>query len=338
MGVPRLRPRVATPVTNPTFARYLDDLRRAEQAAALDVHFGRVPPRGGMFDNIDLPDDPLAAQRAVGAPPRSWLERGELARSLETEPSLPMVDMLLENDKRRALLGGRLDRLTPEQQARSLPAVGRQYEADQAAARAADIRRGRDMNTAGMLAAGGLAGAGAFGLRMAMEDAQNQQDSMLMEAWENEKQQRMTSQLSQDPASVAGLIEAGGGDSDPAMDMVSAAVSELDFSEDTPVDPIVPYSEANTRANTLSQLASMFGEEPQLAILPDSPDDAIAAAPGPTGNVRQVVDLEDLPGPQKRSIIALIRGGIPEGRAMDIILKGSSMSPDEYRMVTGGRR
>jgi hypothetical protein len=319
MGIGRVRPRPPAVAIDPGLARHLDDLRAAEQAAALDRHFGRVPPPAGIFDNIDAPADPLAAQRAVAAAPRGWLERAALANALEPGPSPPLADMLLENERRRALIGSRLDRLTPEQQASSLPAVSRQYDADQAARRAAEVRRGQDMNTAAALAAGGLAGAGAFGLRMALESAQNEQDAMLMEAWRAERQGREAQQRGRQ-----------------ALAEVDRAVGEIDLSEDPPAfstDYIYeppPVSEP--------PLEAMLSEDTQLNLLPDSPDEAVAASPGPSGVVRQFVDLEDLPGPQKRSIMALMRGGIAERRAMDIILKGSSMSPDEYRMVTGGRR
>lgn len=290
MGVPRVPPRAASQAINPTFARYLDDLRRAEQAAVE-----------------------------------------------------PMADALRRNDRTRALVQGRLDRIAPEQRPSSLGLVARQYMDDLDAARASDIRLGRDMNTAGILAAGGLAGAGAFGMRMAMENDQNQQDATLMEAWEGERQQREAEQLAQDNAiaEVARAEQAENrrrrADDSRIMAGIAREVGELDFAEDPGF--VSPVTEEDVLRGSLSaQLKDMFGEPPQYTMMPDSPDDAVAAAPGPMGDVREVVDLEDLPGPQKRSIMALMRGGIPEGRAVDIILKGSSMSPDEYRMVTGGRR
>ena len=303
MGFQTRKPRVNAPVTNPTLARYLDDLRFAQQAADLDRHFGRLPPPPGQFDGIDLPDDPLAAERAVNAAPRSWLEQGDLARSMEVEPQLPVADMLLDAERRRALLANRLGRMTPEQQARSLPAVGRQYEADLNAARANELQRGRDAAEAWSAVAAALGGglAGALGVRVAMEDARNAMNEEVL---------------------------AG----------VERAVDEIDLSEDAPLEPFVYDSENDIRQDTADQLQLLLGDDPQMTVLPDSPEDAVASAPGPSMPVQQVVDLEDLPGQQSRSIMALMRGGISEARAMDIILKGSSMSPDEYQMVTGGRR
>lgn len=367
--------------TPPVLARYLDDLRIAEQARALDRHFGRLPPGGGMFDNIDVPElpDPIAPDRAVGAAPRSWLEGAEMSRAMEPQPAAPLTDMLLDNDRRRALIGSRLARLTPEQQARSLPVVGRQYEADQAAARAADIKYGRDVNTAMALGAAGALGAGAFGARMAQESDRNRQDAEIL------ADLNMREQLSSDVRDIAVAGDDGvyvpdvyvGASADDIQDLfaedallpLTSDVDEISLLEDindirVPLPKAKlprtyePFSDADVRAKTMKMMAgqpflpnageelspglrntnTIFGEDIRMAISPDSPADAVAAAPGPTTPVGRVVDLEDLPGPQMRSIRALIGGGIPDSRARDIILKGYSMSPDEYRMVTGGRR
>ena len=367
--------------TPPVLARYLDDLRFAEQAKALDRHFGRIPPEGGMFDNIDLPElpDPVAAERAITGAPRQWLERADMTRAMKPQPAPPLTDMLLDNDRRRALIAGRLDRLTPEQQARSLPSVGRQYEADQAAARAAGIKQGKDVNTAIALGAAGALGAGAFGARMAQEADRNQQDGKML------ADLAMREQLSSDVRDIDitgdddvyvpdGYVGASADDipdlfAEDKLMPVTYDVDEISLLDDindirVPLPKVrlprayEPFREADVRAQTMKMMAeqpflprpgeelspglrnanTIFAEDLRMAISPDSPDDAVAAAPGPTTPVGRIVDLEDLPAPQMRSIRALMGGGIPESRARDIILKGYSMSPDEYRMVTGGRR
>ena len=366
--------------TPSVMARYLDDLRRAEQARALDRHFGRQPPEAGMFDNINVPEipDPIAPDRAIGAAPRRWLEVAEMDRAMQPQPAPPLADMLLDNDRRRALIASRLGRLTPEQQARSLPVVGQQYAADQAAARAADIKYGRDVNTAMALGGAVALGAGAFGARMAQESGRNQQDAEIL------ADLNMREQLSRDVRD----IDVAGEDGVYVPDVyVGASADDIPdlFAEDTllpltsDVDEIgllddindirvplpsarlpsmyEPFSDADVRAKTMEAMAKQpflrasadmpgalrrgrtaFEDDFQMGLTPDSPDEAVAAAPGPENPVNRVVDMEDLPGPQMRSIRALIGGGIPESRARDIILKGYSMSPDEYRMVTGGRR
>jgi hypothetical protein len=370
--------------TPSVMARYLDDLRRAEQARALDRHFGRQPPEAGMFDNINVPEipDPIAPDRAIGAAHRRWLEVAEMDRAMQPQPAPPLADMLLDNDRRRALIASRLGRLTPEQQARSLPVVGQQYAADQAAARAADIKYGRDVNTAMALGGAVALGAGAFGARMAQESGRNQQDAEIL------ADLNMREQLSRDVRDIDVAGDDGvyvpdvyvGASADDIPDLfaedallpVTSDVDEIglldDINEIRVQLPQVqmradmprnyePSSDSKLRSETLDMMASqgflsgggdpspalrdaktIFADDFQMGLTPDSPDDAVAAAPGPDSPVGRVVDLEDLPGPQMRSIRALIGGGIPESRARDIILKGYSMSPDEYRMVTGGRR
>jgi hypothetical protein len=347
-GAPKVR------VTSPVLARYLDDLRFAEQARDLDRFYGRIPPAPGPFDNINLPEppDPLAAERAVGAAPRTWLEKAEMARGMEPQPAPPLTDMLLDNDRRRTLLANRLDRLTPEQRARSLPSVGRQYEADQAAARAAGIKQGKDVNTAIALGAAGAFGAGAFGARMAQESDRNQQDGKML------ADLAMREQLSSDVRDIDitgdddvyvpdGYVGASADDipdlfAEDRMLPVTYDVDEISLLDDinairVPLPKVRLPQFASGWGPIMSEL-DRFTEDKMLPLEPDSPDDAVAAAPGPSIPVGRNLNMEDLPGPQMRSVRTLINAGIPAGRAMDIITKGYSMSPDEYRTVTGGRR
>lgn len=318
--------------TPPVLARYLDDLRIAEQAKDLDRHFGRIPPAPGMFDDIDLPPDPVSAQRAVGAAPRSWLESAEIADAMDVPPSAPLSDMLLNNERRRALIASRLSRLTPEQRASSLPSVGQQYEADRAAARAAAIQHDRDVNTAAALAAAGIVAGGAMYGRM----------SQLAEEFAKslaENYYDFGPDLSGDPDGAMPMtIDIG---EDSLVDWPEGRLSQMAArmpGPDVYVEPAPGVPESELRADTVSQLETLFADDPMMNLEPDSPDDAIASAPGPTNPVGRPMDMEELPAPQMRSVRALIRAGIPAGRAMDIITKGASMSPAEYRMVTGGRR
>lgn len=321
-GARAARPQVR--VANPVLARYLDDLAASARSAG---------PQAADFDSV-------------------------IAGMLPTTPAEPLADALRRADRTRALVQGRLDRLTPEQMPGSLGLVGRRYEADQAAARAADILSGRNRDTAAALGIGGALGAGAFGARMALENQQNEQDQALLEAWQNARDEREAAQLEADnqAAEVARAEQARARAERSLMASVDKSISEIDLWEDPPLMTGPNISQAG-------RVRSHFLETPFLSrtpegdfrpsedypfrgknayfvsdLSPPSPEESVAAAPGPESQVSQVLDLEDLPGPQMRSIRALMRGGIPEGRARDIILKGSSMSPDEYRMVTGGRR
>jgi hypothetical protein len=313
----------------PGLARHLDDLRMAQQARALDQHFGRLPPEPGMFDNITLPGDPVAAERALGAAPRSWLEQGELMRAMEPEPESPLMDLLLANDRKQTLLDSRLERLTPEQLSRSLPAVGRQYEADRAAARAAEILYGKDLQTAAALAAGGVVGGAALygqGSRLGEEYIQNQADTI-----------DLGPDLSGDPADV--LPEELSLGDDSLLNEVGDAIGAMEMLPDPDLEALEALAGLpDAPAEEEIDVADLFAEDPMLDIRPDAPEEAVAAAPGPGLAVGGVLDIEDLPGPQMRSVKVLIGAGIPADRAMDIITKGASLTPDEYRMVTGGRR
>ena len=125
------RPRVVTP---PALARHFDDLRFAEEAAALDRHFGRVRTPG-PFDGIELPavpsiDEVVAAHQAAIPAPRPWVEQAaQRDRFFPNMESEPFADALRRNDRTRALVRSRLDRLTPDEQASSLGLVAQQYDA-----------------------------------------------------------------------------------------------------------------------------------------------------------------------------------------------------------------
>jgi hypothetical protein len=320
-------PKVRT--ITPGLARYFDDLRMAQQARALDQHFGRLPPEPGMFDNIALPADTVAAERALGAAPRSWLENAELTRALEPQPELPLLDLLLANDRSQTLLDSRLERLTPEQLARSLPAVGQQYQADRNAARAAEILYVKDLQTAAALAAGGVVGGAALygqGSRLGEDYIQAQANDI-----------DLGPDLSEDPADV--LPEEMSRGDDSLLTEVGDAIGAMEMPEDpdfAALEEMAGLLEAPEAEEI--DIASLFAEEPMMDLQPDTPEEAVAAAPGPGLGVGGEMDLDALPGPQMRSVKVLINAGLPAGRAMDIITKGASLTPDEYRMVTGGRR
>lgn len=320
-GARAARPQVR--VANPVLARYLDDLAARAMAS------------GAKADDLD------AVIAGMTPPPAAE----------------PLADALRRNDRTRALVQSRLDRLEPEQMPGSLGLVGRQFDADSAAARAADIRYGRDLNTAAALAGAGIVGGGAmYGhmSQLAEEIARGQ----------GQKDFDLGPDLSGDPDGAMPMTIDIGEDSpisgfDPAAEMAAAApMPEVEMDDGTRAfmerwgDASVPEQEI--RKDTVDQLlAQPYVSTPPRGLeqrfknsrpawasdfaMP-TPEEAVEAAPGPEAPVGRQAELEDLPGPQLRSIRALMRGGVPEGRARDIILKGSSMSPEEYRMVTGGRR
>ena len=326
--------------------RYLEDLRlRALQQAAvddarnLDIHFGRVQPED-PFAGIT---DDISEMVGATAAPRQWLERAEydanVSRMLPTEqPQPPLVDMLAANDRSRALVNARLDRLTPEQQARSLPFIGRQDEAAASARRAAAAEAARRWDktfppVAAAAAAVPAAAAGAYAWSRGTAD---------------DRAKRQANNDLADMVRVRGIdatpkpawkLEPQTGDPDLTGREEDILPQRLDIGED---DLITDLPKVDLGDDMLvpatPPIADLFAEDDPVYLPPDPPAVAAAARPGPSAPVRQKSDLETLPGPQLRSIKALMRAGIPERRARDIILKGSSMSPAEYRAVTGVKR
>lgn len=358
------------PGTNPVLAKYLDDLagqarRQAalDDAARLDVHFGRVTPADPM---AGIGGDDIAGMVGATAAPRQWLEAADYNRTIgdmlpQRGYEVPFADELARNDRTRALTGARLDRMTPEQQASSLPFVGRMAEMDAnaaaAAAREAARRYNADLQTAAALAAGGVIGGGAlYGVGSRLANDMIQGDEVDPES----DPQQAVRQLMDDPGVAVPQEETDYSYMVPRAD-VSELISDPPFlGADQPAeartlpgdfwaeplidgDGIGPQDEEYD----ISYLGatSDFGRDPLRRIRETNLtlDDPVLEL---THNPSQpeaysppvAVEREPLPGPKARSIQALMRAGIAEPRARDIILKGYSMSPDEYRAVTGGRR
>jgi hypothetical protein len=385
-GAPQVR------VTSPVLARYLDDLAKADRALAGWDNYEALSSAGRLG----------GAAEAV-PPPRSLMEPADYSAAIESMlpqrgAELPLVDQLLRMDRTRTLLDSRLGRLTPEQQASSLPLVGRRYEADQATARAAQIKRDADAQTAGALTAAAGVGAAAFAARVAQEreakraardanaaigvdsavrdiDINTDADVYVPDGYVGSSAEdvpdlfaddtylpvtagvdelALMDQMDEDVAAVrppypdrrARLRDYSA--SDPMMrtgvGQVKLPVSAEDMAARSAPLSVAGMERAgnqayrNLRKSQGLSADSLFADDTWTYLEPDSPDQAIANAPGPDIQVGRNMDMEDLPGPQMRSVQALMRAGIPAGRAMDIITKGASMSPDEYRMVTGGRR
>lgn len=273
--------------TPPVLARYLDDLAQADRVA-------------GDWDAL------AAAARGMddALPPRGPVPPGDYTAAIDSmlpavQPE-PFADALLRNDRTRALIDSRLNRLSPEQMPGSLGLVGRQFAADQAAARAATLKAAEDRKTLAAMAALGAAGAGAFAGRV------------MQEAGERDRLAPLERDMQ-------------------VADFVRSSIDDLRIEDDSPIEPPMTYDPE-------ARVEDLFRDDYKVTLDMDTPDQASAMAPGPAAPVGVNADLEDLPGPQARSVRALIGAGIPAGRAMDIIQGRANMSPEEYRMVTGGRR
>lgn len=353
--------------TPPVMARYLEDLaQRARQmdaledARRLDIHFGRVAPED-PFAGVDV--DPIADMVGATGAPRSWLEAADYNKAIDdmmpAGPQEPFADVLRRNDRTRALKDARLDRLTPEQRVSSLGVVSRQAEADAAAARRQQGMAGElpfDV-PAGLTAAALLAAGGAALKARDDASARAREEANAAEAARQEAMAKARGEVEADLAERQyrkDLDVALAGDADGAMPMTIDIGEESPISGFDPFDgldiPVPDVEMDDATKQFVRQFRSKYGkpqeidiqgllqDETTLELTPDSPDEAVANAPGPASPVSMNRNLEDLPGPQMRSVRALMRAGIPESRAMAIIVKGSSMTPDETRMVTGGRR
>ena len=298
-------------VANPVLAQYLEDLAKADRLAAQwDASAAAAARlRPGSLDDGLIP------------PPRGPLDPADLGAAIESAMpqrgyEVPFADQLLANDRTRALVGSRLDRLTPEQQASSLPFVGRQAEWDARMASRQQRESTMDLPTR-MGLAGMAATLGTAGYMKTAEDARRAEEEAAAElAAEELLRQQM-----------AEAIETDGNFSMP----MSIDIGDEPLIDVSGVSPEMEEGDYSYMGLPLADIADLMQEDQQVVLGPAEPDVQAYSPP-------VAVEEAPLPGPKARSIQALMRAGIAEPRARDIILKGYSMSPDEYRAVTGGRR
>ena len=254
---------------------------------------------------------------------------------------LPLADQLLRNERTRALVNNRLDRLTPEQQMRSLPAISRAYEDYQRQARmgeeAARLQRNSMLSDAAVPLAAAL---GAGGVMMAGSTPE---------------------EVAEEPLTLDDIAILGA--AAQAMDPADAMpVDEIDLGDFPMVEPDVQIDEEDVDTDGLAEMIMAAMETPvvpDIEGLMDDPETLLAldepAIPEPAEPSLPMDDLvleRDSTPPreappdrdpymtnaQKRTVQVLMNAGIPSERAGRIARGEASMSPAEYRMVTGGRR
>ena len=254
---------------------------------------------------------------------------------------LPLADQLLRNERTRALVGNRLDRLTPEQQMRSLPAISRAYEDYQRQARmgeeAARLQRNSMLSDAAFPLAAAL---GAGGVMMAGSTPE---------------------EVAEEPLTLDDIAILGA--AAQAMDPADAMpVDEIDLGDFPMVEPDVQIDEEDVDTEGLAEMIMAAMETPvvpDIEGLMDDPETLLAldepAIPEPAEPSLPMDDLvleRDSTPPresppdrdpymtnaQKRTVQVLMNAGIPSERAGRIARGQASLSPAEYRMVTGGRR
>jgi len=254
---------------------------------------------------------------------------------------LPLADQLLRNDRTRALVNNRLDRLTPEQEMRSLPAISRAYEDYQRQARmgeeAARLQRNSMMSDAAVPLAAAL---GAGGVMMAGSTPE---------------------EVAEEPLTLDDIAVLGA--AAQAMDPADAMpIDEIDLGDFPMVEPDVQIDEEDVDTEGLAEMIMAAMETPvvpDIEGLMDDPETLLAldepAIPEPAEPSRPmddlVLDRDNTPpresppdrdpymtNAQKRTVQVLMNAGIPSERAGRIARGEASMSMAEYRMVTGGRR
>jgi hypothetical protein len=255
---------------------------------------------------------------------------------------LPLADQLLRNERTRALVGNRLDRLTPEQRERSIPLIQRSYEDYERQARMADeaarLQRNSMMSDAAVPLAAAL---GAGGVMMAGSTPEEE--------------------VAEEPLTLEDIAILGA--AAQAMDPADAMpVDEIDLGDFPMVEPDVQIDEEDVDTDGLAEMIMAAMDTPVvpgIEGLMDDPETLLAldepAIPEPAEPSLPMDDLvlerdntpprESPPdrdpymtNAQKRTVQVLMNAGIPSERAGRIARGEASLSPAEYRMVTGGRR
>ena len=312
--------------------------------------YGTRPPRvrANVDPNVMNYLARLERQAMRRAPAAPDAQMGRFLRGIDRQmpAAEPLADMVNRANRTDTLLNSRVQRMTPDEQRGSLTAVWAQAQKDAADAaatrRMADTRRSQDFQTGATIAGLGALGAGAFGARVAQEAGLGRSE----EDPESFAEPDLPAVVSRPEPTSTWWGEAEEDIVPPTIDLGDNDLGDMALEDDI----VVPFEpEIFMGPEDRAILDSMDDPLPDwwtkrttrdyalpLGML--SPEESVSMSPGPESEVDMGGDLEDLPAPQMRSIAALIQAGVPEQRATDIILRGSSMSPDEYRMVTGGRR
>jgi len=262
---------------------------------------------------------------------------------------LPLADQLLRNERTRALVGNRLDRLTPEQRERSIPLIQRSYEDYQRQARMADEAARLQRNSMLSDAAVPLAAAlGAGGVMMAGSTPE---------------------EVAEEPLTLDDIAVLGA--AAQAMDPADAMpIDEIDLGDFPMVEPDVQIDEEDVDTDGLAEMIMAAMETPvvpdieglmeeSVTMLDDGVDLGEQGFQGASeADMGRGLTMDDLvlerdstppreappdrdpymTNAQKRTVQVLMNAGIPSERAGRIARGEASMSPAEYRMVTGGRR
>jgi hypothetical protein len=291
-------------------------LRGADDAAGIRRYLAeQAEIQRRLAEGAELARGSTFARRAAAAN-ANLTPLEQLSMSMpDPAPVEPLIDQLNRARRSRDLVNARLDRLTPEQQQSSLGMVARAAEENLAQMRANEIARdaANEELASGVAAALGLGAGIAGGAQMLSLPADRR-------------------------ASMAPAIPAPA----PFVRPPVRVPDDTDFTEIQPMDigedDILPGVEVPLPEATLP-LYQEAVEEPDYSF---KTDDALLVDEQRPGPDSEVAGYEDYAPPENaavlRTIEALVRAGIPRDRAMGIAKGRNSMTPQEYRAVTGSRR
>lgn len=268
---------------------------------------------------------------------RQFNRRIEAQMPVQVE-EMPLADRLLQMEKTNTLVNNRLDRLTPDQQMRSLPLIARDY---QDFLRQSRMQEAADSITMGQRAAEygvpitAAAVAGGIGLANALQQEEPEVDEPLtLDDISRERRREYEYFRTMDPADAMPVDEIDLGDFpgkfmdenrglEPEVYIEGEDLAELAEMLNPEPPPVVP------------DIAGLMDEDPAMDLTRDSLSELIEAME-PVYPVRASEPF--MTNAQRRTSQVLMNAGIPQERAVRISLGQASLSPEEYRAVTGGRR
>jgi hypothetical protein len=268
---------------------------------------------------------------------RQFNRRIEAQMPVQVE-EMPLADRLLQMEKTNTLVNNRLDRLTPEQKMRSLPLIARDY---QDFLRQSRMQEAADSITMGQRAAEygvpitAAAVAGGIGLANALQQEEPEADEPLTLddfAWIGESSRSM------DPADAMPVDEIDLGDFPGKFMDENRGLEPEVYIEGDDVDLEELGEMLKSPPPVVPDIDGLLDEDPLVDWTRD-PLPGLIEAMEPVRPPEPVRFREPfMTNAQRRTSQVLMNAGIPQERAVRISLGQASLSPEEYRAVTGGRR
>jgi len=268
--------------------------------------------------------------------PRQFNRRIEAQMPVQVD-EMPLADRLLQMEKTNTLVNNRLDRLTPDQQMRSLPLIARDYQdalrqsrmADEAARQAAMDKAVAVWGPAGAAAAS-LAG---IGIANAIPEEEPGRAPLTLEDVARMRLEPQNLDLTQAPEDVLPFASVDLGDFPGRfMDEYRGPEAGVYVDPEFDAEGLLEMIAADQQAPVIPPIEDMLSVD----------DDPLAAG------LLSDAPADDLPEPiterdpymtrnQKLAAEVLIDAGVPPARAGQIVRGETPMSPEEQLVIRGGR-